>query len=150
MTFGPRRPGHGDFALRMESFLSAHRREHNWRGPLRAEEADGHVEVLDIDEPPRSNLDARVTFAICAHGPIVIHAGGKIAKMRWRQYFARCRLKIHHVEGLVWGGDHFLALLNRIQPAKKLLLREFARRHIDERSGKKPWTSQQWTRRKHL
>jgi hypothetical protein len=110
----------------MEGFLRAYRREDNRRVPLRAEETHGHVQALDIHEPARANLDARIAFAICPHRSIVVHTGGEITEVRRRQCLACRGLKIHHVEGLVGGGNHFVAFQKRIEPAQKLFLRDFA------------------------
>jgi hypothetical protein len=128
VALGARCPGHRDFAFGMEGFLSAHGGEHNRRVPLRAEEAYRHVDVLDVNEPARPNLDARVAFAIRPHCPIVVHAGGEIAEMRWRQGLPCGELEIQNIEGLVRRGNHFVALLKRIEPAKKLPLCYFASR----------------------
>src|SRR5437667_296031 len=101
----------------MECFLSAHRREHDWRVPLRSEKVHGHVDVLNVNEAACSNLDPRVAFAICSRCSVIVHTRGEVAKMCWRQYLARRRLKIHHIEGLVRRSNYTVALLQGIEPA---------------------------------
>jgi len=46
--------------------------------------------------------------------------------MRRRQRLARGGLEIHHIEGLLRRGNRFLALLQGIEPAKKLSVGNFA------------------------
>ncbi|MCU1317820.1 MAG: hypothetical protein JWN63_3142 [Candidatus Acidoferrum typicum] len=101
VTLGMCRPRHGDFAFRMESLLTAYGGKHNWSVPLRAEEIHRHVNIFDVDEPARVNLNPRIAFAIRPHRSVVVHAGGEIAEMRGWQSFARGRLKVHHVDGPV-------------------------------------------------
>ena len=128
MALGTRCPGHRDFAFRMESFLSAHWRQHDRRAPLCAKEIHRHIDVFDIDQPARPNLDARIAFAICPHRSVIVHTGGEIAEVCWRQYLACRRLKIHHIEGLVRRSNYTIALLQGIEPANKFLIRDFAPR----------------------
>ncbi len=136
MTLGSRSSRHGDFAFRMEGFLGAHRRKHNRRAPIGVEEGHGHVDVLDINESASPNLDARVPFAIRPDSSIVVHTGGEVAKMRWRKCLARGKLKIHHIEGLVWRGNDLVVLLKGIEPAEKLPPCNFTRgQKIRKRTG---------------
>src|SRR5690349_23728646 len=101
MALGAGGAGHGDFAFGMKGLLSAHRREHKWRTPLRPEYLHGHVDVFYVHEPACAYLYPRVAFAIRAHRSVIVHTCGEIAEMSWRQRFACSSFKIHHFECLV-------------------------------------------------
>src|SRR5215467_7921191 len=106
VPFGTCRSGHSQFAIRMECLLGAHRREHDGRVPFDAKNGPRHVDVRDIHQSTRPNLNARITLVISADGGVVVHAGGEISPMSGGNVFSSRWFKIHHVERLVGRGNY--------------------------------------------
>jgi|GEM_PF-6711586 len=84
MIFGARGAGNGDVPFWVKRLWAANWADHNGTAPSSPKETYRHVDLLDIDEPARPNLDARIAFSICPHCAIVVHSCGEIAKMRRR------------------------------------------------------------------
>src|SRR5580704_13923509 len=122
MVFGSRRAGNRDFSVRMKSLLAANRAYHDRAAPASSEEPNRHVDLLDIDEPPGSNLDMRITFTISSHGSIVVYSCGEVAEMSGRQSLACSDLKIHNIEGLVRRCNDLFVLLQHVKNSKGITL----------------------------
>src|SRR5215467_10846250 len=119
---------HSNVPFRVKRLFATHWTDHNGTAPSSSEEAYRRVDLPDIDESARPNLDARIAFSICPHRGIVVHSCGEITKMCRRQGFARCRLEIQHIEGLVRRRDHVGVLLEVPEPATERRLRQLISR----------------------
>src|SRR5262245_29669834 len=95
------RPGGGDLALVMKGSLAADRREHDRACILLPEDLGRHVDLADVDQPARPELEFQEAFAISAQRDLVVDAGGHVAEMRGRNVIAADRLEIEDVDRLL-------------------------------------------------
>ena len=87
--------------------MTADRRDDDRRRVARAEDLGAHVDLLDIDQPPRPQLELEEAFAVRAQRHLVVDAGGHVAEVRRRHVLPRHRLEIEHV-------DRFLRALDQL------------------------------------
>src|SRR5262250_539648 len=116
--------GYCNVPFRVKRLFATHWADHNGTAPSSLQEAYRRVDLPDVDESARPNLDARIAFSICPHRGIIVDSCGEIAKMCRRQGFARCRLEIQHIESLVGRRDHVGVLLEVPEPATECRLRQ--------------------------
>src|SRR5579864_6075407 len=152
MPFPSCRSRHAQFAIRMKRFLRAYGRKHDGRIPLRAKDGARHVDVGDIDETSRTNLDERVSLVIGSRRSVVINARREISPMRRRNVFSRRGLKIHHVKRLIRrGNDRVALLLKIIEPAQKVFFLEWlSAEKIRKATSENAGASNQRASAKHL
>src|SRR5262249_15001277 len=91
----------GEFTVLVEGLLSADRRDDD-RGVIsHAQNIGRHVDLADVDEPTRPQLEFQEPLAIGAKRHLVIDPGGHVAEMRGRNVLPADRLEIEHVDGLL-------------------------------------------------
>src|SRR5688572_32364696 len=59
----------------MKHAMAADRAEEDWRRPRAAENLDRRVDLADVDEPPRTQLETRESFPVPFHRHVVVDAG---------------------------------------------------------------------------
>ena len=104
--------GGGDLALVVKRPLAADRRQHDGARIFHAENFDRHVDLADVDQPPRAQLKLQEALAIGAQRDLVIDAGRHVAEMRGRNVAAADRLEIKDV-------DRFLGRLDELGGAHR-------------------------------
>src|SRR5262249_17911074 len=88
----------GDLALVVEGSLAADRREHDRACVFHPEDLGRHVDLADVDQPARTELEFQKALAIGAQRDLVVDAGGHVAEMRGRNVLAADRLQIGDVD----------------------------------------------------
>jgi hypothetical protein len=73
-----------------------------------AEDLGAHIDLADLDQPPRPQLKFAEAVAIGAQGHFVIGAGGHVAEMRRRNVLLRDRLEVENVQRLRGVGNQFI------------------------------------------
>ena len=100
MAAGFRRAGDGELALGMEELVASRRRNDDRRAPPAAEELAAHVDLGDVVEAARAQLELQEALAIGTQRDLVVDARGHVAEMRRGHGLARHRLEIEHVDRL--------------------------------------------------
>ena len=98
MVSGFRRLGDVDFAARVEGLLPADRRDDDRGIVFHAEDLGAHIDLADVDQTARAQLEFQEAFAVGPQGDFVVHARGHVAEMRRRNVRAADRLEIEHVD----------------------------------------------------
>ena len=101
MVAGFRRLGDRDLAVGVKGAVAAGRRDHDRAVVFGAEDLGAHVDLADIDQPARPQLEFPETLAIGAQGHFVVDAGGHVAEMRRRHVLLHDRFEVENVERLV-------------------------------------------------
>src|SRR5215470_9830655 len=120
--------GYSNVPFRVKRLFATHWADHNGTAPSSSKEAYRRVDLPNIGESARPNLDARIAFSICPHRGMGVHSFREITKMCRRHAFARCRLEIQHIEGLVRRRDHVGVLLEVPKPTTECRLRQLVSR----------------------
>ncbi len=68
----------------VERALAADWRAHDWRGIFGAEDIDAHVDLADVDQAPRPELEFQEALAVGAKRHFVVDARRHVAEMRRR------------------------------------------------------------------
>ena len=102
--------GGRDLAVGVKRLLAADRRDDDRGGVSHAEDVDAHVDLADVDEPPRPELEFEEALAVGAQGHFVVDAGGHVAEMRRRHVLPAHRLEIEDVDGLLRRLDEVVRL----------------------------------------
>ena len=108
-----RRSGDGDLALRVEGFLPADRRDHDRAVVFHPENVGAHVDLADIDEAARPQLEFQEAFSVGAQRDFVVDAGGHVTEMRRRHVHTAGCLEIEDVDRLLGSFDQFVGLQRR-------------------------------------
>ena len=93
--------GDGNFRVRVKGPVAPRRRDHDRAVEFRAKDLDAHVDLADIDQPPRPQLELLKTVPIGAQRYFVVDAGRHIAEMRRRHVRLHDRLEVEDIERLV-------------------------------------------------
>jgi hypothetical protein len=91
----------GNLALVVERALAAHGREHDRARIFHAENVGRHVDLADVDEPARTQLELEEALAVGAQRDFVVDTRGHVAEMRGRDVLAADRLEIEDVDRLL-------------------------------------------------
>ena len=107
------RLGGRDLALLVEGLLAADRGHHDRGVVFDAQDLGRHVDLADVDQPPRAELEFQEAFAIGAQRDFVVDAGGHVAEMRGRDSRTHDRLEIEHVDRVLRRLDEILRAQRR-------------------------------------
>src|SRR5437879_12599377 len=140
MAAGFRRAGDGELALGMEELVAPRRRDDDRRAPPAAEELAAHVDLGDVVEAARAQLELQEALAIGAQRHLVVDARGHVAEMRRRHGLARHRLELEHVDRLGRRLDEILRPKRRPEdrigkPRRRCRAVEIGRASWRERGG---------------
>ena len=91
----------------------------------RAENVDAHVDLADVDQAPRPQLEFQEAFAVGAQRDFIVDARGHVAEMRRRNVLPRHRLEIEHVDGFLRVLDDLHGRRGRPQHRIRQLGRDF-------------------------
>jgi hypothetical protein len=108
MVAGFRRLGDRDLAIGVKGAVAAGRRYHDRAVVFRAEDLGADIDLADIDEPARAQLEFPEAFAIGAQGYFVIDPRGHVAEMRRRNVLLHDRFEVENVQGLGGVGNQFV------------------------------------------
>ena len=109
MPLGPRGPGHRQLSLGMEGPLARRRTEEERRLVGPAEELGPGVDLGDVHQVPRADLDPVDGFAVGAQRPVVVHSAREIAVVGRRQFAPGHHVEVEDADGVLRGGDGLLA-----------------------------------------
>ncbi len=90
----------GGLAIGMEGALARHRRENDRRGERLAEQADGEIDLADVDQAPCAQAPGVEGLTVGFDRAVVQHAAGEIAEMRQRNVTFRDSFEFEDVEGV--------------------------------------------------
>src|SRR5947209_20289483 len=99
-----------DFAFRVERALSPDRRDDDRRRIFHAEQFDAHVDLADVDESPRAQLEFQEAVAIGAQRYLIVDAGSHVTEMRRWDIDPADRLEIENVDRLLRALDQVFGL----------------------------------------
>ena len=123
--------GDGDLRVRVKGPVAAGRRDDDRTVEFRTKNLDAHIDLADIDEPPRPQLEFLETVTIGAQRHFVVDAGRHVAEMRGRNVLLHHRLEVEDIESLVQFGNHFARVARRpvdrigpTQPFRESAMRE--------------------------
>ena len=105
--------GDGELAVGMKGPVAAGRRDHDRAVVADAEDLDAHVDLADVDQPPRPQLELPEALAVGAQRHLVVDAGRHVAEMRRRDVLLHHRLEVEHVERLPGVGDQLVEIARR-------------------------------------
>src|SRR5258705_3652685 len=89
-----------NFTLGIEGLHGADRTEKNWRFPSRPKQFDRRIELLDVNQAPRTNLNMLVGSVVQANGCIVVDSRSEIREMPRRKFLAGHGFEFRHIQGL--------------------------------------------------
>jgi hypothetical protein len=102
-----------DLALVVEGSLAADRREHDRACIFHSEDLGRHVDLADVDQPARTELEFQEAFAVGAQRDLVVDARGHVAEMRGRNVLAADRFEIEDVDRLLGRLDELVGAHGR-------------------------------------
>ena len=108
-----RRPRYALLAIRMIGPVLAGRRDDDRRLVFLAENFRGHVDLADIDQPPRPQLEFQEAVAVGAERNVVVDSGRQITKMSGRHVLVHHRFEIKYVERVFRARDQVLVIARR-------------------------------------
>ena len=85
----------------------------DWRIVALAENFGRHVDLADVDQPARAELEFQKALAVGAQRDVVVDAGGHIAEMRRRHVLVHHRFEIEHVERLLGTRNQVVVVARR-------------------------------------
>ena len=92
----------GHLAVRMKELIATSRTHENWGIVFSAEQFDAHVDLRNIVEPARAQLQLQESLAIGSQGALVVDSRGHVAEMRWWHILARDGLEVEDVNRVLW------------------------------------------------
>ncbi len=113
MVAGFRSLGDGDLRVGMKGAVAAHRRKDDRTVVFCAEDVGAHVDLADIDEPPRPQLEFPEALAVGTQGHFVIDARGHVSEMRRRNILLHDRLEVENVKRLRRVGNQLVEIARR-------------------------------------
>jgi len=105
--------GGGDLAFVVEGSLPADRREHDRACIFHPENLGRRVDLADVDQPARTELEFQEALAVGAQRDLVVDTRGHVAKMRGRNVLAADRLEIEDVDRLLGRLDELVGAHGR-------------------------------------
>src|ERR1700761_1206068 len=111
-----------DLAIGVEELVAASRADKDRRVISGAEYLHAHVDLRNVIEPARPELEFEKAFAIGTQRHLVVQAGSHVAEMRRRYVLERSRLEIEDVDGFLRGLDRLHARPgpdHRIRPSRR-------------------------------
>src|SRR6267378_2093259 len=100
--------GDSDLCIGVKGAVAARGRNHDRAVVFHAEDLGADVDLADVDEPPRPQLEFAKTVAIATQSDFVIDAGGHVTEMRRRNVLFHDRLEVENVKRLRRVGDQFI------------------------------------------
>ena len=100
-------------AVGVVGFVPAGRIDDDRRFVALAEDFGAHVDLADVDQPARPELEFQETRAVGAQRDVVVDAGGHIAEMRRRYVLVHHRLEIEHVERFLGARNQMVVVARR-------------------------------------
>ncbi len=100
-------------AVGMIGFMAAGRIDDDRRFVALAENFRAHVDLADVDQPARAELEFQKALAVGAQRDVVVDAGGHVAEMRRRHVLVHHRLEIEYVERFLGAGDQMVVVARR-------------------------------------
>ena len=105
--------GDGDFRVGMKGAVAAGRRNHDRAVVFCAKDFGAHIDLADIDQPPRPQLEFTEALAIGTQGHFVVDPGGHVTEMRGGNVLLHDRLEVENVERLCGIGNQFFEVARR-------------------------------------
>ena len=107
--------GGGDrgLAVGVIAFVPAGGRQEDRRVVFHPENLGRHVDLADVDQTSRPQLEFLEAFAIGPQGDVVVDAAGHVAEMRRRNVLRRHRLEVEYVDGFLRRGDQLVERARR-------------------------------------
>ena len=87
----------GEFAIVVEHALTANGAQEDRAVVLHAEQLHAVVDLRNVHQTARAELDAMIAFDVRLISFVVVHTGGHIAPVRGRQNLARETFEVHHL-----------------------------------------------------
>src|SRR3974390_995653 len=103
----------GYLPVRMKELVAAGWAHENRRIVFRAEKLNGHVDLRNIVESARAQLELQETLSIGTQRDLVVKPRGHVAEMRWRHLHSGHWLEIENVDRLFWILDELLGFQRR-------------------------------------
>ena len=137
--------GAGDAFLTvgMIGFMAAGRIDDDRRFVALAEDFRRHVDLADIDQSSRPQLEFQKSFAVGAQGHVIVDARRHVAEMGRRHVLVHHRLEIEHVERLLRARDQMIVVARRPderigRPLRIRLLRQRRQSSCRRTTGLRP------------
>ena len=114
-------------AVGIVAAMATSRRDDDRRLVTLAENFRRHVDLADVDQAPRPQLEFQKAFPVSAQRDVVVDTGGHIAEMGRRHVLVHHRLEIEDVERLLRARDQMVVVARRPDERIGRPLRHFFR-----------------------
>ena len=108
MVADPCRPGNRLLACGVKGSMTPNWREYDRRVVSHAKNVGAHVDVADINEAPRPELEFQKVFSVGAQSDFVVDSRRHVAEVRRRYVLAHDRLEIKNVDRVPRVGNEVL------------------------------------------
>ena len=113
MIAGFGRPRDACLAVRMVGLMPAGRIDDDRRLVFLTEDFRAHVDLADVDQPARPQLEFQKALAVGAQRDVVVDARGHVAEMGRRHVLVHHRLEVEHVERFLGAGNELVVIARR-------------------------------------